>query len=85
MDIIKKINYLIKEKRLSKKEFISKLQELEPKLKSTSNVPNAQTIYGYLNGERELRVELIPYIVEYLRYKNSLHLIWSMLQTINVK
>ena len=66
MDIIEKINYLIKEKNLSKKEFISKLQELEPKLKSTGNVPNTQTIYGYLNGKRELKVELVPYIAEVL-------------------
>ena len=66
MDIIEKINYFIREKSLSKKEFISKLLRLEPKLKSTGNVPNTQTIYGYLNGKRELKVELIPYIAEVL-------------------
>ena len=71
MDIIEKINYLIKEKSFSKKEFISKLQELEPKLKSAGNVPNAQTIYGYLNGKRELKVELIPYIAEVLKLQEQ--------------
>ena len=66
MDIIEKINYLIKEKGMSKKEFAHALQNLEPTLKSTGSVPNIQTIYGYLNGKRELKVELIPYIAEVL-------------------
>lgn len=66
MDIIEKINYLLKEKNLSKKDFIAKLQSLEPKLKSTGETPNEQTIYGYLNGKRELKIELVPYIAEIL-------------------
>lgn len=66
MDIIEKINYLIKEKGLSKKAFAESLQNLQPTLKSTGNPPNIQTIYGYLNGKRELKVELIPYIAEVL-------------------
>jgi transcriptional regulator with XRE-family HTH domain len=66
MEVIDKINYLLKEKNLQKKEFAYKLQLLEPKLKSTGNVPSEQTVYGYLNGKRELKVELIPYIAEVL-------------------
>ena len=66
MEVIDKINYLLKEKTLQKKEFAYKLQLLEPKLKSTGNVPSEQTIYGYLNGKRELKIELIPYIAEVL-------------------
>jgi len=66
MDIIQKINYLLAEKGLSKKEFIHKLQALEPRLKSTGKAPSLQTIYGYLNGKRELKVEIIPYIAEVL-------------------
>lgn len=66
MDIVEKINYLIKEKNLSKKTFAETLQSLQPMLKSTGNPPNIQTIYGYLNGKRELKVELIPYIAEVL-------------------
>ncbi len=42
------------------------LQAIEPKLRSTGEVPSEQTIYGYLNGKRELKVELIPYIAEVL-------------------
>ena len=71
MTIINKINYLIEEKNLSKKEFVTILQSLEPKLNSTGNIPNEQTIYGYLNGKRELKVELIPYIAEVLEIKEQ--------------
>jgi transcriptional regulator with XRE-family HTH domain len=42
------------------------LQTIEPKLKSTGEIPSEQTIYGYLYGKRELKVELIPYIAEVL-------------------
>ena len=66
MEIIDKINYLIKEKNLQKKDFVKMLQSIEPKLKSTGEIPSEQTIYGYLNGKRELKVELIPYIAEVL-------------------
>jgi transcriptional regulator with XRE-family HTH domain len=66
VDIIEKINYLIKEKNLQKKDFVKLLQAVEPKLKSTGEIPSEQTIYGYLNGKRELKIELIPYIAEVL-------------------
>lgn len=71
MEIIDKINYLIKEKKLQKKDFVKQLQLLEPKLKSTGNIPSEQTIYGYLNGKRELKVELIPYIAEVLNIQEQ--------------
>lgn len=66
VNIIEKINFLLEEKKLSKKEFAEKLQKLEPKLKGTGEVPSEQTIYRYLNESRELKVELIPYIAEVL-------------------
>ena len=66
MEVIDKINYLLKEKSLQKKDFTKMLQALAPKLKSTGEIPSEQTIYGYLNGKRELKIELIPYIAEVL-------------------
>jgi transcriptional regulator with XRE-family HTH domain len=66
MYIIEKINFLILEKGLSKKEFAHNLRKLEPKLFTTGEIPSEQTIYRYLNGSRELKVELIPYIAEVL-------------------
>jgi len=66
MKIIDKINYLIQEKEITKREFATKLLSLEPILESTAKAPSESTIYGYLNGGRELKVELIPYIAEVL-------------------
>lgn len=66
MNVIEKINFLLVEKKISKKEFVEKLQKLEPKLKATGDAPSEQTIYRYLNETRELKVELIPYIAEVL-------------------
>lgn len=66
MDIIGKINFLIEEKGMSKKEFVERLRLLEPILKSTGEIPSEQTIYRYLNEKRELKVELIPFIAEVL-------------------
>lgn len=66
MDIIEKINFLLEEKGISKKEFADKLRKLEPKLKGTGEIPSEQTIYRYLNESRELKVELIPFIADVL-------------------
>ena len=66
MSIIEKINFLLLEKGISKKEFAVRLRKLEPKLLATGDIPSEQTIYRYLNGSRELKVELIPYIAEVL-------------------
>ena len=66
MQVIEKINFLLEEKNISKKEFVAKLQSLSPKLYATGEVPSEQTIYRYLNGSRELKVGLTPYIAEVL-------------------
>lgn len=66
MEVWEKVNYLIKERQMSKKEFIEKLLSLEPKLKATNEIPSFTTINGYLYGRREIKIELIPYIAEVL-------------------
>ncbi len=66
MEVYEKINHLINEKKITKKEFVTKLLALEPKLKATGDTPSEQTIYRYLNAQRELKIELIPYIAEVL-------------------
>lgn len=66
MQIVEKINFLLEEKAISKKDFAVKLRQLSPKLYATGETPSEQTIYRYLNGSRELKVELIPYIAEVL-------------------
>ena len=71
MEVVDKINYLLKEKDISKKMFMEKLIALEPHLKSTGEIPSISTIYGYLNGGREIKIELIPYIAEVLQVQEQ--------------
>jgi transcriptional regulator with XRE-family HTH domain len=66
MEVYEKINFLIQEREISKRDFVRKLLALEPKLKSTGEIPTEQTVYRYLSGDRELKIELIPYIAEVL-------------------
>ena len=71
MEVYEKINYLVSEKKITKKEFADKLLSLEPRLKQTGEIPSIQSIYRYLNGQREIKVELIPYIAEALGVKEQ--------------
>lgn len=66
MEVWEKVNYLLEEREMTKKEFADRLVALTPKLKRTDEAPSAQTILGYLYGKREIKVELIPYIAEVL-------------------
>lgn len=66
MNVADKINYLLEEKVMSKREFAQKLLSLNPVIQRTGKAPSESTIYGYLNGGREIKIELIPYIAEAL-------------------
>jgi len=66
MELYEKINEIITIKKMSKKKFIKIFLSLEPKLKSTGEIPLEATVYAYLNGTRELKIELIPYVAEAL-------------------
>lgn len=66
MNVSDKINYLLVEKGISKREFAQKLLSLNPILDRTGKAPSESTVYGYLNGGREIKIELIPYIAEAL-------------------
>ena len=72
MEVYEKINLLIKEKKINKKNFALKLITLEPKLKSTGEIPTVKAIYAYLNGDIALKIELIPYIAEVLEIPEQL-------------
>jgi len=67
MSVKDKINYILAEQNRSKREFAKELLNLEPRLLSTGKPPSESTIYGYLNGRREIKIELIPYIAEVLK------------------
>jgi transcriptional regulator with XRE-family HTH domain len=66
-----KINYILEEKGMSKREFAKQLLSLEPTLTATGKPPSESTVYGYLNGRREIKIELIPYIAEVLEVKEQ--------------
>ena len=71
MQVRDKIKYMIEEKNISKTDFAEKLLALEPKLNSTGKPPSLSTVYGYLNGRREIKIELIPYIAEVLNIREQ--------------
>lgn len=71
MEVFEKINYLINEKNMSKKEFADKFLSLNPRLRTTGEAPSYSSIYGYLSGRREIKIELIPYISEALNIKEQ--------------
>jgi len=66
MEVFEKINLILQEKKMSKKDFSIKLRNLEPKLNSTFEIPSEKSIYAYLNGRIGIKIELIPYIAEVL-------------------
>jgi len=71
MEVYEKINYLIREKGMNKNMFTNKLLALQPRLKSTGEIPSPSTINGYLYGRREIKIELIPYIAEVLEVEEQ--------------
>jgi len=71
LEVYEKINYLLNEKNMSKKKFADKFLSLNPRLRTTGEAPSYSSIYGYLSGRREIKVELIPYIAETLNVKEQ--------------
>ena len=72
MQVKDRINYLLNESNLSKRDFAQTLLKLEPKLNSTGKAPSESTIYGYLNIKEQ---ELFEFDIEYstnYNYKLSL-------------
>ena len=66
MEVYEKINTLIKEQKLTKRAFSNSLKNLEPKLRTTGEIPSENTIYSYLTGRISIPIELLPYIAEAL-------------------
>lgn len=66
MEVFENINLLLREKKVTKKEFAKKLRNLEPRLNSTLEIPSEKSIYAYLSGRIGIKIELIPYIAEVL-------------------
>ncbi len=66
MKVIERINEILKEKNISKKELARRLIDLDMKTAKTGEVPSVASIYAYLNGNIELKADSIPFIAEAL-------------------
>jgi hypothetical protein len=60
LEVYEKINYILQEKKIAKKDFVKNILSLEPRLKATGEIPTEQTIYRYLNGKEKLKLNLSP-------------------------
>ncbi|MCV6606894.1 MAG: XRE family transcriptional regulator [Campylobacterales bacterium] len=75
MEIYEKINYLLKEKNITKKEFAKRLIELEPKSNRTGEVISEKIVYSYLSGHTAIKADLLPYISDVLGVPEQLFFI----------
>jgi len=66
MELYERINLILKEKELTKKEFAKKLVSLEPKSSRTGEIISEKIVYFYLSGKTVINPNLIPYIAEVL-------------------
>ncbi|WP_418180313.1 helix-turn-helix domain-containing protein [Aliarcobacter lanthieri] len=66
MEVYERLNQILKNKKLTKREFANRLRSLEPKLRTTGEIPSENTIYSYLSGRITIPIEIIPYIAEVL-------------------
>lgn len=66
MEVYERLNQILKEQKLTKRDFSNRLRSLEPKLKTTGEIPSENTIYSYLSGRITIPIELIPYIADVL-------------------
>ena len=63
MELYENINLILKENKLSKKDFAIKLQEILEK-ENYNKIPSDKSIYTYLSGKVPLKLELLPYIAQ---------------------
>jgi len=66
MEIYEKINLLLQEKQMTKKEFAQRFISLEPRSKRTGEVLTSKVVYAYLSGKATINASFIPYMAEAL-------------------
>lgn len=66
MKVVDRINEILKEKKMSKKELVERLINLDMKTNKTGEVPAKSSFYAYLNGKIELKADMVPFIAEAL-------------------
>lgn len=66
MKVVDRINEILKAKNISKKELANRLIDLDMRTNKTGESPAKSSIYAYLNGNIEIKADMIPYIAEAL-------------------
>jgi hypothetical protein len=66
MKVAQRINEILKEKNISKRELAKRLINLDMKASRTGEIPTESSIYGYLNGNIEIKADMLPFIADAL-------------------
>ncbi|NDJ26795.1 XRE family transcriptional regulator [Campylobacter sp. MIT 12-8780] len=66
MKVYERINEILKAKKITKKELAQRLINLDMRANKTGEVPTFSSIYAYLNGNIDLKADMLPFIAEAL-------------------
>lgn len=66
MKVVERINEILKAKNMSKKELAHRLIDLGMTANKTGEIPSISGIYAYLNGNIDIKADMIPYIADAL-------------------
>jgi hypothetical protein len=66
MRVVQRINEILKEKNLNKRELAKRLIDLAMRASKTGEIPTESSIYAYLNGNIEIKADMLPFIADAL-------------------
>ena len=66
MKVAQRINEILKAKNISKRELAKRLIDLDMRTTKTGETPTESSVYAYLNGNIEIKADMIPFIAEAL-------------------
>ena len=66
MKVVQRINEILQEKNISKRELAKRLINLDMKASRTGEIPTESSIYAYLNGNIEIKADMLPFIANAL-------------------
>nr|WP_315059186.1 helix-turn-helix domain-containing protein [uncultured Campylobacter sp.] len=66
MKVVQRINEILKDKQINKRELARRLINLDMKAHKTGETPTESSIYVYLNGNIEIKADMLPFIADAL-------------------
>ena len=66
MKVVQRINEILKDKKISKRELAKRLINLDMKAHKTGETPTESSIYAYLNCNIEIKADMLPFIADAL-------------------